>query len=152
MIKGRFVVAISIILISSVISSCKKDSNQAEIDRGIIEAYVLDNGLNGQFTSSGLYYVIIEAGNSDHPSINSTVNVDYKGYYLNGVVFDENDNIEHGLSGFIQGWVEGLQLIGEGGKIKLIIPSNLAYGAIGSDSIGPNEVLSFDITLNYFFN
>lgn len=152
MIKGRFVAIISIILVSVVVLSCKKDSNQSEIDHGLIEAYVLKKQLDGQYTSSGLYYVIVEPGDSDHPTINSTVNVDYKGYYLNDVVFEENDDIKHGLSGFIQGWVEGIQLIGEGGKIKLIIPSNLAYGALGSGSIGPNEVLGFDITLNYFLN
>jgi len=142
---------ISFVLLSLLIISCEK-TNQSEIDRGIIEAYVLDNNLEGQFTSTGLYYVITEEGNSDHPTINSTVNVDYRGYKLNGIVFDENDHLEYGLSGFIQGWVEGLQLIGEGGKIKLIIPSGLAYGQSGSGSIGPNEVLAFDITLNYFFN
>lgn len=152
MIKGRFVTTISFILLSVVILSCKKDSNQAEIDHGIIEAYVLENGLNGQFTSSGLYYVIIEEGNSDHPTIYSTVNVDYIGYHLNGVVFEENDNVKYGLSGFIQGWVEGLQLIGEGGKITLIIPSHLAYGTNGSDNIDSNEVIGFDVTLNYFLN
>lgn len=151
MIKKPIITFISFLLLSLLITSCKKDANQPEVDHGIIEAYVLDNNLDGQFTSSGLYYVIIEEGNSDHPDINSTVNVDYKGYKLNGVVFDENDNLTYGLSGFIQGWVEGLQLIGEDGKIKLIIPSDLAYGSSGSGSIGSNEVIAFDVTLNYFF-
>ena len=151
MIKKPIITIVSFVLLSLLITSCKKDVNQPEIDHGIIEAYALDNNLDGQYTSSGLYYVIIDDGNSDHPDINSTVNVDYKGYHLDGEVFDENTNLTYGLSGFIKGWVEGLQLIGEGGKIKLIIPSDLAYGSNGSGSIGKNEVLAFDVTLNYFY-
>lgn len=150
MIKGRFVTTISIILLSVVILSCKKDSNQSEIDHGLIEAYVIKKQLDGQYTSSGLYYVIVEPGDSDHPTLNSQVNVSYTGYSLEDVVFDENNSITFGLYQVIAGWQEGLQLIGEGGSIKLIIPSGLAYGSNGSGSIGPNEVIAFDVTLHYF--
>ncbi len=152
MIKNRLITFISFVLLGFVILSCKKDVNQPEIDHGIIEAYVLDNELDGQYTSSGLYYVIIDEGNSDHPTLNSTITAAYQGYKLNGEVFDEsNDDLVIKLNKLIQGWQEGLQLIGEGGKIKLIIPSGLAYGPNGSGSIGPNEVIAFDITLRYFF-
>lgn len=152
MIKGRFVATISIILIGMVILSCKKDSNQSEIDNGLIEAYVLKKQLDGQYTSSGLYYVIVETGDSDHPTINSQVSVSYKGYSLEDVVFDEGDFITFGLYEVIKGWQEGLQLIGEGGSLKLVIPSGLAYGSNGSGSIKPNEVIAFDVTLHHFSN
>lgn len=152
MIKGRFVATISIILIGMVILSCKKDSNQSEIDHGLIEAYVLKKQLDGQYTSSGLYYVIVEPGDSDHPTINSQVSVSYKGYSLEDVVFDEGNNISFGLYEVIKGWQEGIQLIGEGGSLKLVIPSGLAYGSNGSVSIKPNEVIAFDVTLHHFSN
>ncbi len=51
------------------------------------------------------------------------------------------------LNGVIDGWKEGMQLVGEGGHIKLWIPSNLAYGEYGSGPIGSNQALFFDVTL-----
>ena len=50
------------------------------------------------------------------------------------------------LNRVIKGWTEGLQLVGEGGKITLWIPSDLAYGTRGAGrDIGPNEALQFDV-------
>ena len=152
MIRTRITIIISFVFLSLVISSCKKDINQQEADQAIIEDYVVENNLDGQFTSSGLYYVINETGSAGHPTINSRVTVSYVGYTLDGVVFDENDYITFELSQVIEGWQEGIQLIGDGGKIKLIIPSGLAYGPNDSGSIGPNTVLAFEITLYSFHN
>ena len=150
MIKMRITTIISFLFLTLVILSCKKDVNQPEVDHVLIEAYAIENELDGQFTSTGLYYIIEEPGANDHPTINSQVTVSYVGYTLNGVVFDENEYITFGLFQVIKGWQEGLQLLGEGGKIQLIIPSGLAYGTNGSGSIGSDEVLAFDITLHYF--
>lgn len=124
---------------------CKKDSgvNQGEIDRGLIEAYILENDITGEFTPTGLFYKIIEPGDEVHPGLYSTVTVTYKGATLSGQAVDEGSFITFKLNELITGWQEGLQLIGEGGKIKLIIPSEMAYG---------KEVLVFDITLHYFSN
>lgn len=141
------------LLLGLVLFSCKKDANnQSEIDYNLIVAYVAENQIEGQFTSSGLYYVINEPGSANHPNINSTVTVSYVGYGLDGIKFDENDFITFELSRVIAGWQEGIPLIGEGGKIKLIIPSGLAYGSNGAGSVGPNEVLVFDVTLHYFLD
>lgn len=150
MIKKHLFAIVPFVLLSLMVLSCKKDVNQPEIDHGLIEAYVLDNGLAGDYTSSGLFYVIAEPGTADHPTINSTVTVSYKGQTLESVVFDEGDFITLDLLCVIAGWQEGLQLVGEGGKIKLVVPSGLAYGSEGAGSIKPNEVLVFDITLHYF--
>ncbi len=152
MIKNRTATYYTFILLSLVLFSCKKDVNQPEIDKGLIEAYVYKHQLDGTFTSSGLYYVIVEPGSTLHPTLNSSVTCSYKGYSLDGVVFDKGDFITFDLNKVILGWQEGIQLIGEGGKIKLIIPSGLAYGSGGSGSITPNEVIAFDVTLNYFSN
>jgi FKBP-type peptidyl-prolyl cis-trans isomerase FklB len=48
----------------------------------------------------------------------------------------------------IKGWGEGMKLVGEGGKIKLVVPGNLAYGEYGNRGIEPNSTLVFDVTLN----
>lgn len=152
MMKRFFIASLTFVLLSTITISCKKDSNQSEIDHGLIEAYVVKNQLDGQYTSSGLYYVIVDPGDNDHPTLNSNVTVSYKGYSLEDVVFDQGNNITFGLYQVISGWQEGLQLIGQGGVIKLIIPSGLAYGSNGSGSIKPNEVIAFDVTLHYFKN
>lgn len=150
--RRNIISIVTIIVLSTILFSCEKDANQPEIDRGIIEKYVLDNNLDGQYTSSGLYYVINEPGGSDHPDGYSEITVTYKGYSTNGVVFDEGEYYTNKLYNLILGWQEGLQLIGEEGSIKLVIPSALAYGSSGSGSISANEVIVFDITLHYFTN
>jgi len=150
MIKRSFIAISAIIVLSVVLISCKKDANQAEIDKGIIEEYVLEKGLDGQFTSSGLYYIIHIEGSTVHPTITSEINVSYTCASLSGVLYDEGEYYTNYLSNLIAGWQEGIPLIGEGGEITLIIPSGLAYGPKGSFNIPSNEVLIFDITLNYF--
>jgi len=135
-----------VILITSILfigASCKKDTKQIDNDKGLIEAYVLENQLQGQFTSSGLYYVISVPGTDTHPTITSTVTVTYHAYTLGGETIDQGDFKTFQLAGLIDGWQEGIPLIGEGGKIKLIVPSAAAYG---------NQVLVFDVTLYHFSN
>ena len=74
--------------------------------------------------------------------------MNYKGTLLDGTVFDQNDDINFQLNRVIRGWGEGLKLIGEGGKIQLVIPSDLAYGEYGTRGIAPNSTLLFDVDLN----
>ena len=108
-----------------------------------------------QTTDSGLQYKIIEAGNSVKPGPQDTVLVRYKGTLIDGTVFDEVDAesepIRLTLDRVISGWTEGLQLIGEGGKAQLYIPSELGCGANGSGSIEPNSTLIFDVELVQVF-
>jgi len=77
--------------------------------------------------------------------------VRYKGTLLDGTVFDEvaedADPIRLTLNRVVAGWTEGLQLIGEGGKIQLFLPAELAYGEQGNQGIGPNNALIFDVEL-----
>ncbi len=107
-----------------------------------------------QKTESGLMYEIIEAGSEVKATKDSDiVRVMYEGKLLsNGNVFDSSysrgDTAEFGLDKVIKGWGEGLKLVGEGGKIKLWIPSELAYGEQGAgQAIGPNEALVFEVEL-----
>lgn len=144
-------ISVTIILFFSIMA-CEKDANQDEIDHGIIEEYIVEQQLDGQFSSSGLYYVIEEDGSAEHPNLYSTVTFTYKGYYLNGDEFDSGEYFTASLNNLIVGWQEGLQYIGEGGKITMVIPSGIAYGSSGSGPIGPNEAIAFDVTLHYFTN
>ena len=87
-------------------------------------------------TESGLQYEIIEQGGEVMPTLSDTLYVKYKGTLIDGTVFDQTaedgEPISFPLGGVIKGWQEGLQLIGEGGKIKLYIPADLAYGERGN--------------------
>lgn len=104
-----------------------------------------------QVTESGLQYIITEPGNDVKPAAADTVFVHYKGTLTDGTVFDESPKNDEGvrmlLNRVIKGWTEGLQLIGEGGKIKLFVPSELGYGENGQSRIEPNSTLIFDIEL-----
>ena len=105
-----------------------------------------------QTTESGLQYIIVNAGSELKPvSEKDTVWVRYKGTLTDGTVFDEikpeADSVRMTLNRVVKGWQEGMKLVGEGGKIKLFVPSELGYGERGPQAIGPNQVLIFDIDL-----
>ncbi|WP_309044967.1 FKBP-type peptidyl-prolyl cis-trans isomerase [Marinobacter sediminicola] len=102
-------------------------------------------------TESGLQYEILEEGNGVKPGATDMVQVHYTGELLSGEVFDSSrergEPVTFGLNQVIPGWTEGLQLMSEGARYKLYIPSDLAYGPGGSRAIGPNETLVFDVEL-----
>ena len=101
-------------------------------------------------TESGLLYEIIELGDMDIRVTNDTdsIRVSYVGKFNDETELDSNDDVTFRVDRTIKGWIEGIKLIGKGGRIKLIIPPDLAYGARGvSNEVGPNIVLLFDIQL-----
>ena len=103
-------------------------------------------------TASGLQYEVITEGTGKTPASTSKVTVHYEGTLVDGTVFDSSykrgETISFPLNGVIQGWQEGLQLMKEGGKVKLYIPSNLGYGEKGAGNIIPgNSTLIFTVEL-----
>lgn len=128
-------------------------TEQGKIDQKLIKEYLTKNALSKYgVTKSGVYYVIEKPGTAEKPTINSNVNCHYKGYLLDGTKFDSSYDrgqpTQFPLSGVIQGWQEGIPTIGKGGKVKLLIPSGLAYGSRGAGNIiKPNSVLAFDVEL-----
>lgn len=105
-----------------------------------------------QVTESGLQYEVLEEGTGAMPIRENTVRVHYEGRLIDGQVFDSSiargEPIEFPLTGVIAGWTEGLQLMKEGAKYRLTIPSELAYGAQGAGAmIQPHSVLQFDVEL-----
>ncbi|MCE9588072.1 MAG: FKBP-type peptidyl-prolyl cis-trans isomerase [Verrucomicrobia bacterium] len=103
-------------------------------------------------TPSGLQYKVITEGHGKSPKATDTVLVHYRGTTIDGTEFDSsykrNEPISFPLNGVIPGWTEGVQLMKEGGKLQLFIPSNLAYGSRGAGGvIPPDATLIFDIEL-----
>lgn len=129
--------------------SCKKKQKEAEKQEEAIKTYISENGLKATATGSGLYYVIESQGNGQSCNANSTVKVAYKGYFLNGEVFDESNasGITFNLQNVIEGWTEGIPYFKKGGTGKLLIPSALGYGENDYNGIPGNSVLIFDIQL-----
>jgi FKBP-type peptidyl-prolyl cis-trans isomerase FkpA len=130
--------------------SCSNNDTDFErqTEEDIIK-YIEDNDLNANRTDSGLYYVIDKSGSGTRPTSSSNVTVAYKGYFLDGSVFDQSDasGISFGLNQVISGWTEGIPLFKEGGEGLLLVPSNLGYGDNGRSSIPGGAVLLFDIKL-----
>lgn len=118
------------------------------------EAFLAENKKKDGVTTlpSGLQYKVIQDGTGKTPKATDTVSVNYKGTLIDGTEFDSSykrgQPASFQVNGVIAGWVEALQLMKEGTKWQLFIPSNLAYGenSAGPD-IGPNSVLIFEIEL-----
>jgi FKBP-type peptidyl-prolyl cis-trans isomerase len=104
-------------------------------------------------TASGLKYIdeVIGAGNSPKPG--QTVSVHYTGTLENGTKFDSSVDrgqpyeFRIGTGVVIKGWDEGIMTMKPGGKRRLIVPPDLAYGAQGRPQIPPNSTLIFEVEL-----
>ena len=108
-------------------------------------------------TESGLQYEVIKEGTGDSPLSDSVVRTHYHGTLMDGSVFDSSvergQPAEFALNQVIPGWTEALQLMKEGGKMRIYLPAELAYGSISpGPGIPANSVLIFDIELLEILN
>ena len=122
----------------------------AEIGRNFLAENAKKSGV--KTTASGLQYQVIKEGTGKQPTASSVVKVHYTGKLVDGKVFDSSvqrgEPIEFPLNQVIPGWTEGLQLMKEGGKATLYIPSKLGYGEQGVPGMIPaNSTLIFDVEL-----
>lgn len=146
-----------ILFLGILFSNCKDENqrlsyeDQLAIDVDIIEEYLATNNLTATEGDFGLYYILDEPGvGTEMPTAVSSVIMSYKGFFPDGQVFDENEELELRLSNTISGWQLGVPLFKKGGKGKLLIPSSLGYGEFGRGGIPGNQVLIFDVELHNF--
>jgi len=165
--KGSYI--ISLIKIHRVLSQkeqTKMVDSMFAIENASTAKYITDHKLNVKTTPSGLKYMITQPSLKRKPLKGDTVLVNYTGYTLDGKVFDssiaadaqkaglnqpgrkyEPISFDIGTQNIIPAWNEGLLLLNEGAKAKLIIPSKLGYGENGNGDIPPFATLIFDVEL-----
>jgi len=108
----------------------------------------------GTVTASGLQIIDIEVGTGDSPQSGQAVEVHYTGWLADGTKFDSSldrgqpFSFVLGAGQVIQGWDEGVASMKVGGKRRLIIPPELAYGESGYPPvIPPNTEITFEVEL-----
>ena len=150
---------------ANTIQSVQKEmkAKQAEKMKGLSEknkkegeAFLVENTKKEGVVTlpSGLQYEIIKEGTGKQPAKTDKVKVQYRGTFINGTEFHNTYKSDkpaiNEVSKFIKGMAEGLQLMKEGSKWILYVPSNLAYGVRGlgrGKIVGPNQTLIFEVEL-----
>ncbi|MCP5145542.1 MAG: FKBP-type peptidyl-prolyl cis-trans isomerase [Gammaproteobacteria bacterium] len=131
----------------------EKQAAAGATNRAASEAFLAENqNKEGVMTTaSGLQYKVLTEGTGPKPTPQSTVSVHYTGRLVDGTVFDSSVErgtpAEFGVTQVIPGWTEALQLMNEGSKWEIYLPSDLAYGENAPPAIGPNQALIFEVEL-----
>ena len=132
----------------------EKTKQLADSNRKEGEAFLAENKKKEGVKTlpSGLQYKMLTEGSGKMPKETDTVTTHYRGTLLDGTEFDSSfkrgQPASFPVNGVIKGWTEALQLMKEGSKWQLFIPSDLAYGERGAGGqIGPNATLIFEVEL-----
>lgn len=146
-------------LIAIIITGCMKSEGaktctpkSVESEKDVMAKFAADSSFTMTTDATGIMYQVIDPGTGAAPTVNSTVTAKYVGRLLNGKGFDSSyvrdpAGTEFPLGYVIAGWQIGIPKIKEGGKIRLIVPSSLAYGCTGNGPIAPDQPLYFYVEL-----
>jgi FKBP-type peptidyl-prolyl cis-trans isomerase len=155
--RGKNIQAIRLFLIvvfMITLVSCDPSKKYREEEQSQIQSYLNSNtSLNFELKTSGLYYLEVTAGTGLTPGTHDTAYLKYTGSFLDGVVFSTNVGKTDTLifpfneNVIIPGIEEGVGYMKVGGKSKLLVPSDLAYGTAGYNIIPGYTPLLFDIEL-----
>lgn len=149
----KIVVLVCLLLVISPQYHCGKkvegcSAVSPDVERNELSLFCTTNHITSTWLSSGLAYQIIDSGSGVYPAMTSKISINYTGTLLDGTVFDSSSLSKVILSSLIEGMEVGIPLIRKGGHIKLVIPSEMAYGCIGkAPSIPSNTPLYFNILL-----
>lgn len=133
----------------------KRGEQKSEANLELGRKYMAENGKRPEVTTtaSGLQYEVLVAGSGEKYDDTKhgeapTAEVMYKGTLVDGTVFDQSRQpVKFNIRQVIPGFTEALKLMPVGAKWRVTIPANLAYGANGPGSIGPNSTLIFEMEL-----
>jgi len=126
-------------------ASYTNDSNAAQ--RAQMIAFCNNNGITYTIHPSGILYQITTPGDTTKPDLCTSLTMTYTGKLMTGIQFDKG-TITYPLKDLIVGWQIAVPLIGKGGKIKMVIPSSLAYGPNANGSIPANSPLYFEMSID----
>ena len=136
----------AIILVACGSSSDSNSSTNSDTDTEVNMAEETST------TASGLQIKTLVVGTGDKAEAGKTAVVHYTGWLLDGTKFDSSVDrgtpfeFSLGAGRVIKGWDEGVATMNIGGKVELIIPADLAYGASGAGGvIPPNATLKFEV-------
>jgi FKBP-type peptidyl-prolyl cis-trans isomerase FkpA len=138
-----------------IFAACKKNdmgcaSVSPDSEAASITAFCNELGIAFTVDSNGIYYQIIDPGSGETASLDSVVTVTYTTSLLSGDIIDDHSDsaISLPLNQFIEGWRIAIPYIQEGGHIKMVIPSALAYGCTGiAGLVPPDSPLYYDVVL-----
>jgi FKBP-type peptidyl-prolyl cis-trans isomerase FklB len=139
-------------IVNKYFSELEEKMNAENIQKG--KDFLAENAKRPGVTTlaSGLQYEVIKEGNGKKPKATDKVKCHYEGTLIDGTLFDSSikrgEPAVFGLNQVIKGWTEALQLMNEGSKWRLYLPSELAYGAQGAgEMIPPHSTLIFEVEL-----
>ena len=139
-------------IVNKYFAELEEKMNAENIEKG--KAFLAENAKKEGVVTlpSGLQYEVITEGTGIKPSANDQVKCHYEGTLIDGTLFDSSvkrgQPAVFGVSQVIKGWVEALQLMPEGSKWKLYIPSELGYGSQqAGEMIPPYSTLIFEVEL-----
>ncbi len=142
-------------LIAKLSTALSSDTTLVGKDQNVIVNFLMDQGKDMEFSTSGLFYKVVEEGNGEKLEWADYIKVHYRGYFLDGKEFDSSysrgEPISFYIGNMVAGWNEGLQLLSPGAKASFILPSHLGYGEkgfpIGSGKylVPPNTIIAFDL-------
>jgi len=160
----RYFLLIAAVVGSIALSTCKKGNDpatQAAVDDAKIQEYFRVNGIyDAKKDTSGMYYEVIAYGPGANSSVNfpvaaadTMVQVSYTGKYLNGQTFSATETSLFDTNVLTRGFAYGVKYINIGGRIRLFVPSGLAYGTAGTGDGGipPNACVIFTIDMLGFY-
>ena len=139
-------------IVNKYFAELEEKMNAENIEKG--KAFLAENAKKEGIVTllSGLQYQVITEGNGKKPSATDRVKCHYEGTLIDGTLFDSSikrgQPAVFGVNQVIRGWVEALQLMTEGSKWRLFIPSELGYGAQqAGEMIPPHSTLIFEVEL-----
>ena len=154
MIRSIKHIIVAILITSFIIACNNKDTSCASVppesEAAEIAAFCNAQGLSYIVDTNGIYYQVADQGSGIRPDADAVITVTYMASTLDGNIVEDKMTtpVTNTLNQFIEGWRIALPYIQKGGRIKMVVPSSLAYGCTGiSNLIAPNSPLYYDIVL-----